>query len=335
MPNHSDPETVARLQRVLETASRQRGHEPSAELATALDGLARHSHETGHPVLVDLAKLVVDIESPTGAGLVAVAIGASVEQGADPASTIDGVLRGMLKWTALVPDEESQSGSIGIDPDLVTGLDRFGQSCVAHLQRLDDPRASIHDLDQICEELQRVEFAANGPVWILSLLTQTSGELLVLHGVQACGFRVRYRHLGNCFHLFSLLQVALGTRMPGGSKPDPGIAAKAIGRDLRPGRDQAWWHYGQPTGSTPSPASMVFGEASPASIAAVDGEQVLLLWPPILQGRNWDAGFFHPVIASRPPSVEVLGRLSAQEVARWRAELGLPPANRRSRWRLW
>ena len=43
----------------------------------------------------------------------------------------------------------------------------------------------------------------------MEILRQRSGELVVLHGQEPRGFRVAYRNMSYCFHLFTLLQGAL------------------------------------------------------------------------------------------------------------------------------
>ena len=78
---------------------------------------------------------------------------------------------------------------------------------------------------------------------------------------------------------------------------------------------------------------MVFGEAGPESIVEIDGAQVLLLWPPIMQSRGWNAGFFGPLIVAAPPAVEVIEELAAEEVQRWRERLQLPEAKKKRWWR--
>jgi hypothetical protein len=97
----------------------------------------------------------------------------------------------------------------------------------------------------------------------------------------------------------------------------------ARGKSRGTGNDAAWWHYGQPSATTASLAASVWGEAGPDSISCVDGQQVLLLWPPLLQSRSWDAGFFSPILEASPPSVEILTVLSSTDVETWWLRLGL------------
>lgn len=162
-----------------------------------------------------------------------------------------------------------------------------------------------------------------GADWILEILRQRSGELLVLHGVHAKGFRVAYENISNCFHLFTLLQAALEGRMPGSKKTSPKTMEAARGKiTAQDARDDAWWHYGQGTEPKAELKSMIFGEANPDSIAQIDGEQVILLWPTVME-RGWDGGFFSPTLQATPPDVQITGELSGDELRQWRERLGL------------
>ncbi len=50
----------------------------------------------------------------------------------------------------------------------------------------------------------------------------------------------------------------------------------------------------------------------------------MLLWPPILGSRVWDAGFFGPALKAAPAEVKFIKTLSPEEVATWRQRIGLP-----------
>ncbi|MEO0475505.1 MAG: hypothetical protein AAF085_05990 [Planctomycetota bacterium] len=324
------PEIASRLDRVVSEANKHRGTEPSQAFVEVLNDLSEYAKRNEFTARRHLANRIHEVTSPTGAGFLALTLGAGVENGASPRETIVPVLQAMLDRTKDIStaDENDEYEEIEdeIDIELAKGLDFFGQSIVAHIQRLDDPRKTIPNFEEAVEELERVEHFANGPTWVLALLRMTSGELVVLHGTTLSGVRVKYDNISNCFHFFSLLQGAIGTDMPGGKHPDISVMAKASGDDMGECHDEAWWHFGQPFSKEADLASMVFGEMQPTSIGSVDRTQVILLWPPIMQSRSWDSGFFHPKIESKPAMVNVLSKLTDIEIAEWREKLGLDPA---------
>jgi hypothetical protein len=249
------------------------------------------------------------------------------------------VISSMIDWSRRVPDSPDdgptdQDAEIPeIDPDLVRCLEMLGQSAVAHLSRDTDLLGSLRSDDLAHRILEAAANWSAGPMWVMEVLRQRSGELIVLHGVEAKGYRVRYLNLSNCFHLFTLLQCAFGKNMmPGGKKPVVSTLAVALGKGNEMVHDQAWWHYGQGTSPSPALASMVFGEATLDSIETIEGEQVLLLWPPILESRGWDGGFFSPLLAATPPSVRIVNELDLAEIEEWRERLKLPVLPKRKWW---
>jgi hypothetical protein len=158
---------------------------------------------------------------------------------------------------------------------------------------------------------------------VLELLRQRGGKIVVLNVRHRIGAVVRYGNIATCFHLFTLLQAALADVMPDAQEVSGQTLDIARGKSQGAGNDAAWWHYGQPGATTPGLATSVWGEAGPDSISRVDGQQVLLLWPPLLQSRSWDAGFFSPILEASPPSVEILEVLSSADVEKWWLRLGL------------
>ena len=125
-------------------------------------------------------------------------------------------------------------------------------------------------------------------------------------------------------HLFSLLQAAVGTRLPGGRQPDPKIAAVARGQtDDDDGYDEAWWHYGDPRSKTPDLRESIWGEGLLTEIPIVNGSRVMLLWPPIMQSRTWGSGFFGPHLQALPANVVVEEELSPESAREWSQALGI------------
>jgi hypothetical protein len=212
------------------------------------------------------------------------------------------------------------------EPDhaVLYGVQLLGQALVAHLARSPRLRANIAASSEAVDELSRVEHLAVGATWVLHLLRQRSGELMVIHAEAGKGLRVAYENIANCFHLFTLLQGAIHRVMPGAKTPDARVLAAAVSDDETEVRDSAWWHYGQAHAKRADIAATVFGELGPESIAQVHGKQVLLLWNPVLQSRSWDSGFFRPILHAALPAVKLLGELTVEETSEWWAALELP-----------
>jgi hypothetical protein len=156
------------------------------------------------------------------------------------------------------------------------------------------------------------------------VLLRSSGTLIVLHPPSGKGFRVRYQNVAVCFHLFSLLQAAIGERIPGGRRPDPKIAAAAHGEDSEDDlTDEAWWHYGDPTAKIPDLGSSIWGEAPVRTIPFIDATQVMLLWPPIMQSRCWTSSFFGPHLQALPSGLVVEEELAPEQSRAWLRVVGL------------
>jgi hypothetical protein len=312
-------------------AGRQRGLTPGGGLIQALNDIARHP-DIDHEAIV---RLIVETGSPTGAGFLATWYGAGVESGRDPGLTCRPITDAFLKWsrTIATPADGAASENAGnvpppgeetIDQETIDGLQWLGQALVAHLTRSAELRCWFMEADGICSELERLEPYSIGAVWVLQLLRQRSGTIVVLNVMQRTGAVIRYGNIANCFHLFTLLQGALAGVMPDAQEVNGELLDMARGKGpVVKGHDHAWWHYGQACSVTPDLGSSVWGEAAPDSIASVDGQQVMLLWPPILQSRGWDTGFFAPILEASPPGVEVIEVLSAADADAWRQRLGL------------
>jgi hypothetical protein len=260
-----------------------------------------------------------------------------VERGGEPGETCRPIIDTFLKWSRTI--ETSPNGNDDIvrpapDAGVLTGLQLLGQAIVAHVARLPDVRKWMRDTPEIRGEFDRVAHLSVGASWVLQLLTQCSGELVVLNTAKKIGVQVRYSNISNCFHLFTLLQGALAGVMPDAKKVNPITHAIALGTNHGTCSDEAWWHYGQPSVSTQAIAGMVWGEMTPSGIARVDGEQVLLLCPPILKNRAWDAGFFTPILEATPPKVELLKLLQDMEVNAWwkKLQLAEPQNSARASW---
>lgn len=313
------------VSRILAAAEANPGRDFGEDLQASLGALVDEPAATRMDSVGELARAIPTVESPVAAGLLAVWFGASVEGGLDPGVSFVPVLETMLRFARRI--ETDDEGEPTVDPDeaVLAGMEFLGQALVAHLSVLDDVRRQAAEEDRILGELKRVEPFSVGAMWVVELLRRRTGELVVLNVAERAGVRVRYEEIGNCFHLFTLLQGAVAELWPAGTA-DPELLAVARGEADGPADDSAWWHYGQPFSNEANIAASVFGEGGIDSIGEVEGERVLLLWPPVLAGRSWDAGFFGPPIAASNPSVTMLGALTDEEVATWWSRLELPTA---------
>jgi hypothetical protein len=201
---------------------------------------------------------------------------------------------------------------------------------VTHIARMPERRAEMGKEAGLLERLHRLRGFSHGAVWVHEALTKTSGTLILLHPPSRTGSRLRCANVSNCFHLFSLLQTAVGTSLPGGREPDEVIARVARGKSTESVTDEAWWHYGSPLAAKPDLATSIWGEGLLREIPEIDGVRVMLAWPPILKSRHWDTGFLQPHLAAMPADVIMEGMLTSGECEAWLARLGL--SARKSIW---
>jgi hypothetical protein len=304
-------------------------------LRDALNALARSGSlaEGRRAVASQLSK----VTSPVGAGNLAVWLGAGVEAGIDPEPTALPILDAMLRWTRTL--QTTSEGELAPDQlraaETLAGLEELGQGLVAHLARSPSHRTYLQAREDWTAELERVEQLTPGSGWVLELLRKRSGQLVVLHVEQRRGFRVTYENLSNCFHLFTLLQAALDGKVPDARAAEARSLAVARGEAFEAASDSACWHYGRGDVSEASFAGSIWGEGSPSEIPQIDGTQVLLLWPPLLGSRSWDAGFFGPYLQAMPPSVVISEELTAEQVDAWWAKLKLPMLEKKPKWKFW
>ena len=333
----SDPSLDEISNRVIRAASSQRGSDCPDELRDALNTIGEHGAR--EEMRLQVASRLGEVTSATGAGFLAVWLGAGVEGGADPDLTGDAILGSLLHWAnavATLPDEDTDDDEAEVDSEIVVGLEMLGQGLVAHISRSPTLLQQMANNSDVVAELERVEYASAGPMWVLELLRKRSGTLVVLHVEQRRGVRLSYRNLSNCFHLFTLLQAALSDeKMPGAKRVSSRLLAVATGQAMEDCHDEAWWHYGVGTCPTADLGGSIWGEANPDSIPEIDGQQVILLWPMVINSRQWGAGFFGPFLQASPPAVTVTGELTDAEVSQWVEKLNLPEITPKRGWKFW
>jgi hypothetical protein len=313
---------------VLEAAEERVEEPPSDRLREALGSLVDLSDEERQEAHLRIASALPAVRSPGGAGVLALWVGARVEKGVDPEDSVEFVQETLLRWLCSLPeppdDDREPSPTDHFPADMLDGIAMLETSLLAHLSRSDRALLAFRENLEARALLQRLYDWEAGGEYLLEILNHCSGDLVVLHGSKLKGYLVSYRNLSNCFHLFTLLQGALEGGMPGSRKASREVLAIARGEQSGNATDSAWWHYGQPSLLEANLSALVFGEASPRSIESVDGVQVLLVWPPIMESRSWDGGFFYPRLLVAPPEVTVLRELLPEEITEWRSRLGLP-----------
>jgi len=311
---------------VLEAAAEPMENPPSERLRQALGRLVALSDDEKEIVHLRIARALPDVEAPGGAGILALWLGATVERGADPDATAGFVQETLFRWLRSLPEppeDDAEPPSSRLSAGLLAGIQMLETSLIAHMSRSAAALLAFRKHGEARTLVGRATDWEAGGMWLREVLNQCSGELVVLHGTESKGFRVSYRNLSTCFHLFTLLQGVLQGQMPGSRKASSQTLAIARGEKGGETNDSAWWHYGQPSAPVPDLGSSVWGEGSPDSIESVEGVQVLLVWPPIMDHRGWDAGFFSPSLQSASPSVTVESELLPEEIERWRSRLGL------------
>lgn len=265
------------------------------------------------------------ITVPRSAGMTAVWLGAAVEGGKDPKVSYASVRQILERLMSdIIPATEDCA--MRAADDVLEAVQRVAMSMVAHLSASEALYQEFRQDTGLIRKLEQIEHGSAGAMWLMQMARQCSGELVVLNVVQEEGALVRYANLSNCFHLFTLLQGALSRWLPLKERPSATLIDQARGRELEmdDGQDHARWHFGQAAFPMRELRGSVWGEGSPMEIGSVDGQQVLLLWPLILQSRSWDGGFFTPFLDRSLPDVQVIRDLTAGEFESWRTRLQLP-----------
>ena len=321
----------AHLDTLLNACHDHDGGEPSQALGRATaDFLHCAANDVG---ILKAAAAALPNLTPDGAAWLAVVLGAAIERGDGVDHTAPAVVNLLLSWLPRLParggGDQKTTGSLD-QTALLRAFPRLCQSVVAHLARMPGRRTELAQDMRLLDRLQELESHSHGAVWVREMLLRRSGSLVLLHQPSGMGFRLRYENVASCFHLFSLIQTAIGRRIPDGRRPDPAIAAAARGRPSRRLMDEAWWHYSNHRSLTADIGASIWGEASVLSIESLDGVQVIVLWPPIVASRMWDSAFFGPPVEALPPDVVVEEELSAENARSWFDRLEIEPGGRRN-----
>jgi hypothetical protein len=275
---------------------------------------------------------------PGSAAWIAVAFGTLVERGVSAALSGPAVLDYLRSLLPGLPAPGSEENPRPEPPPeqatLIAQFQYLCQAAVAHLARLSTERQAMGQDAALLERLDELAVYTPGALWVREALLKTSGTLVLLHVASGTGLRLWYTNVSNNFHLLSLLQTAVGTAIPGGRVADDTIALMARGKASESITDEAWWHYGDATSPKSNVMASVWGELLVRDIPRVNGEQVILLWPPILARRTWDAGFLGPHLDAMPADAGVERMLTPEECKAWLEQLGIGP-ERKPWWRIW
>ncbi len=275
-------------------------------------------------------QLAVDCMRRVDAGAaawIAVACGTAVENGAPAEITGPPVLDLLRSWLPQFPQfGDDAADQPALTPEQRALLPRFRylcQSVVTHLARLPAQRESMATDAALIDRLGELQSLSHGAVWVREALLKSSGTLVFLQPTHHFGARITYENVSNCFHLFSLLQTAVGTFVPDGRVPDAAIARVARGQSTDSVTDEAWWHYGNALSNQPDAAAMIPGEALVRDIPRIDGAPVILAWPPILKSRTWDGAFLGPHLDAMPADARIESAISLEETKAWFRKLGI------------
>jgi hypothetical protein len=295
-----------------------------------------------HPPVLRAAAESLSALPPAGAAWVAVAIGAVIEGNSGVELSAPPLVAFFLSWLPKLPVPSAAELEGEDDPEptpeqapWLAAFPQLCQSVVSHLARLPELRAKLAADPVLLDRLAGLEHYSIGAAWVREMLLRSCGTLVALHPPSGVGFRLRYNNVAACFHLFSLLQTAIGMRIPGGRQPDPLVAAVARGKRHDKVADHAWWHYGDPRSKTADVHQSIWGEALARTIPLVNGEQVMLLWPPVLQSRSWDSNFFGPHLEALAADVVIEEELSSDACHAWFDTLGIREGTRRRWWWPW
>ncbi|MCL2715645.1 MAG: hypothetical protein FWD68_13930 [Alphaproteobacteria bacterium] len=317
---------------LLNEARHYAGGEPSPALRRCSGAFLRRIK--ANPEILQAAAEAIETLPSAGAGWIALVLGTGVEEGADPAGAMPALERWLrsrlsrLSTPGINEDEEGEEEEVCLEPtpgqeELIEALESFCQGFVAHLAAMPAERKKLSEDRRLLRRLTTLGGISYAVGWVLEALQRRSGSLVVLHPPTGAGVKLRYENVARNFHLFSLLQVALGTRLPGGRPPDLKIAAAARGETSDEVLDCAWWHYGDPRWKTPEIGGLIRGAGLVTEIPVSNGSRVLLLWPAIVGSRKWNAGFFSPHLDALPANVVVEGDLSPDSAQEWLKTLGV------------
>lgn len=119
--------------KVVDAANVQRGRERTLPLRDALNGVVALDGHDEKEKRSAVATALGKVTSPSGAGLIAVWLGAGAEGGADPFPQTQPLLDCLLRFTHHVNTDDEDFTEGEIDDELAVGLECLGQGTPASL----------------------------------------------------------------------------------------------------------------------------------------------------------------------------------------------------------
>lgn len=309
---------TASAESLLRESRAQRSSNPTDLLREAARAFVRDAvadRAAFAPVIAALAT-----EPAPSASWLSIVLGSAVESGADPTVSARPLFDAFDRTIRAVHEGTLDKRALEAALD---ALPRFAQGVVAHLARVPALREALAPDGAMLDRLRAVEHENPSAGWVREAIERVSGPLVVLHPFSARGALLRIENVSNCFHLFTLIQCAIGPQLPGGEEPRKVVAQCARGQIEAQTDDRALWHFGDPRSRKPEIGASIWGEANVRTIPVMEGVRVLLLWPPLLGARMWDSGFFGPFLDAMPSNVVYERALTDEEYRGWSARLGL------------
>jgi hypothetical protein len=263
---------------------------------------------------------------PWGVSWLALTMGSAVELGYSAQLAGPSLLSFFRTWLERFPkaDEDGNFNPLSSEQEVIRdAFPQFCQSVVAYLAHMPEVREAWGTDATLMDRISDLETLSYGASWVHEALSRSSDTLLVLAPNSEQGFLFKYSNVANCFHLFSLLQLAIGKKVPGGKNPSEKIRKIVDGKHNEHESDEAWWHYGDPRSPVSAIGDSIWGEMTTRDLPKVEGMKIILLWPPILGGRSWGTSFFGLDLAAMPPSAVIERTCELSEVREWLRKLGI------------
>jgi len=281
-------------------------------------------------VIPEMAIDAINKLPPFGASWLSLVFGSAIESGAELNKSRDAVVNLLDSWISEFPVIAEDAAELPKLSDktkiYIEALPLLSRSVVSHVARTPSLRQRLYYDSEFIIKLENTEAYTYTATWIRELLEKNSSDLLIIHVESRRGIKLKYTNVSNCFHLFSLIQTCVGDKLQNGRTPSEAIYQAArclIDENIR---DEAWWHYGDPLSSEPNIFGSIWGEVNVRQIPVIEGIQIILLWPMIMNNRCWDSGFFGPRIDSAMPNIEIVQKLEPNEINPWLEKLKIQPA---------
>jgi len=186
------------------------------------------------PSLIEQAIIALEELSPDAISWMALIFGSYAENGGRADLTVTTLVSHLRDWCDKLPAIPSEEDELP-DPDeaqteLLRAMPFLCQSIVGHLGRLPQTQETLARDVTLLKRLDELVGYSHSFMWVYEALIRWSSPLLILHVPSGTGMRLQIRNVSNCFHLFSLIQCAVGKRLPGGQDPSPALTAAPMAK---------------------------------------------------------------------------------------------------------